>query len=166
MDPFTPSIRVNNAAIEPLQNVVATHFLVTALFSMRTVSLASSKSCRSVDSDPWCKLALTLHQCGSCPRHTAHYQIHIIQWDPVPNKQLNSKTTMGVSRISFVWVFLGIPPLCPLRPLRPDLRWGGSYDGRYHCLSSLLQIQTDNEALYTPMIPTPHRNVQFRIEEF
>ena len=34
------------------------HSGVTLLFSMRVVSLALSESCRSIDTDPWCKRAL------------------------------------------------------------------------------------------------------------
>ena len=44
--------------VESLQIGGATHFQATPLFSMRTVSLASSQSCRSVDSDAWCKQTL------------------------------------------------------------------------------------------------------------
>ena len=35
------------------------HSVVTPLFSMRTGSLVSSQTCRSVDADAWCKRALT-----------------------------------------------------------------------------------------------------------
>ena len=41
-----------------LQNGFAINFQVTLLFSMRTESLASSQSGRSVDADAWCKQAL------------------------------------------------------------------------------------------------------------
>ena len=41
-----------------LQIGVITHFQVTPLFSMRTVSLVSSQSCRSVDAHAWCKRVL------------------------------------------------------------------------------------------------------------
>ena len=41
--------------IESLQNEVAIRFWVTPVFSMRTVSLASSHSCCSGDADVWCK---------------------------------------------------------------------------------------------------------------
>ena len=34
------------------------HCTVTLLFTMRTESLASSQSCRSVDTDVWCKWGL------------------------------------------------------------------------------------------------------------
>ena len=34
----------------------------TPLFSMRTISLVSSQSCRSNDADAWCKRALTADQ--------------------------------------------------------------------------------------------------------
>ena len=30
-------------------------------FSMRTASLSSSQSCRSIDTDVWCKQALVVH---------------------------------------------------------------------------------------------------------
>ena len=39
---------------------VAIHFQAAQLFSMRTVLLASSQSCRSVDADFWCKRTLRL----------------------------------------------------------------------------------------------------------
>ena len=65
---FIPSISVNTAmtlailfslkTMESLQNGFATHFQVTPLISMRTESLASSQSGRSVDADAWCKRAL------------------------------------------------------------------------------------------------------------
>ena len=41
--------------VESLHNGVATNFQMTPLFSIRKVSLVSSQSCRSVDSDAWCK---------------------------------------------------------------------------------------------------------------
>ena len=44
--------------MEPLQNGVATYFQVTLLFSMKTVSLASSQWCRRVEADTWCEQAL------------------------------------------------------------------------------------------------------------
>ena len=44
--------------MELLQNADATHFQATLLFSMGTVSPASSQSCRSIDADAWCKWAL------------------------------------------------------------------------------------------------------------
>ena len=53
-----PAILFSLKTMESLQNGVATHFRVTLLFSMRTVSLASSGSCGSVDSDARCKQAL------------------------------------------------------------------------------------------------------------
>ena len=43
-----------------LQNGVATHFQASPLISMRAESQASSQSGRSVDTDTWCKRALTL----------------------------------------------------------------------------------------------------------
>ena len=44
--------------MESLQVRVATHFRAILLFSMRTVSLASTQSCRSFDADSWCTRAL------------------------------------------------------------------------------------------------------------
>ena len=41
------------------QNGLQLHSEATPLFSMKTGSLASSQSCRSVDTDAWCKRALT-----------------------------------------------------------------------------------------------------------
>ena len=41
--------------VESLQIWVTTHFRVTLLFSKRTVLLASSQSCRSVDAEAWCR---------------------------------------------------------------------------------------------------------------
>ena len=41
--------------MESLKNEVATHFRATPLFSMRTISLGSSKHCRRVDAEAWCK---------------------------------------------------------------------------------------------------------------
>ena len=63
---FTLSVNVNvnaartldelfNTPDKSFQITVATHFGVTQSFSMRTESLASSQSCRSVDADVWCK---------------------------------------------------------------------------------------------------------------
>ena len=43
-----------------LHNGVATNFQVTALYSMKTESLASSQSCCSIDTDAWYKQALEL----------------------------------------------------------------------------------------------------------
>ena len=68
MGPFTPS---DNSAMmlvilfllktmESLQNVVAIHFWVIPLFSMKTEFLASSQSCRSIDADAWYKGGLNL----------------------------------------------------------------------------------------------------------
>ena len=45
--------------MESLQNGIETNFKGTPLFSMRTESLASLKSCCSIDVDAWCKRALT-----------------------------------------------------------------------------------------------------------
>ena len=44
--------------IKSLENALQPHSGVTPLFSMRTVSLASSQSCRSVDADAWYKRGL------------------------------------------------------------------------------------------------------------
>ena len=49
---MTLAIPFSWISMESLQIVVATHFL-------RTVSLASLQSCRSVNTDDWCKRALT-----------------------------------------------------------------------------------------------------------
>ena len=46
--------------MELLQNGVTTHFRVAPLFSKRTVSLALSQSCCSVDTEAWCKRVLML----------------------------------------------------------------------------------------------------------
>ena len=68
--PFTPSVCINAVmtlailfslkTMDSLQIGVATHLQVTPLFSMRTELLASSKSCRSIDPEAWCKRALTV----------------------------------------------------------------------------------------------------------
>ena len=52
--------------MESLQNGVATHFGVTALFSFRPVLLASSQHCPNIDADAQCKRALTLVPSGMC----------------------------------------------------------------------------------------------------
>ena len=44
--------------MELLENGLRHRSGVTPLFSMRTVLLASSRSCHSVDADAWCKQAL------------------------------------------------------------------------------------------------------------
>ena len=56
---ITLAILLRLKTMESLQNGVAIHFRVTPLFSMRTVSLASSQSCCSIDNDAWSKGALT-----------------------------------------------------------------------------------------------------------
>ena len=64
--PFTPNGNVTAAMMLVIlienngvaQNGVVTHFRMTSLFSVRTVLLASSQSCRSIDTDAWCKWAL------------------------------------------------------------------------------------------------------------
>ena len=50
---------VSLITMELCKNGVATHFKVTPLISMRTVSLALMQSCRGVDADAWCKRALS-----------------------------------------------------------------------------------------------------------
>ena len=45
-------------SVESLENGLQSHFEVTPLFSMRTESLTSLQSCRSVDADAWCKWAI------------------------------------------------------------------------------------------------------------
>ena len=50
--------RCDNSAMT-LQNGFATHFQASPLISMRTESLASSQSGRSIDADASCKRALT-----------------------------------------------------------------------------------------------------------
>ena len=52
-------VLVSLKTMQLLQNGVASHFRATPLFSMRTVSLASSQLCRSVYAGAWCKLVLT-----------------------------------------------------------------------------------------------------------
>ena len=52
------SILFSLKTMESLQNEIVTHFSATPLFSIRTVTLASSQSCRSVDANAWCKWAL------------------------------------------------------------------------------------------------------------
>ena len=49
---------LDNSPIESLQKGIVTHFQASPLISMRTVSLASSQSCCSVDVGAWCKGAL------------------------------------------------------------------------------------------------------------
>ena len=66
--PFAPGTRVNTATailfslktMELLENRLKSHSNATPLFSMTVVSLASSQDCRSVDSDAWCKQAITM----------------------------------------------------------------------------------------------------------
>ena len=45
--------------MKSLENGLQPHSGASPLFSMRTESLVSSQSCRSVDPDTWCKQALT-----------------------------------------------------------------------------------------------------------
>ena len=54
------AISLSLKTMESLQIGVATHSGVTPLFSMRTVSLASSQHCRCVDADAQSKWALTV----------------------------------------------------------------------------------------------------------
>ena len=51
------SVPNENNGVDP--ECVAIHFWATVLFSMRTESLALSQNCCSIDSDSWCKWALT-----------------------------------------------------------------------------------------------------------
>ena len=48
--------------MELLENWLQPHSGVTPLFSLRTVSLASSQSCWSVDTDAWYKWGLELRE--------------------------------------------------------------------------------------------------------
>ena len=56
--------RCDNSAMT-LQNGFATHFQASLLISMRTESVASSQSSRSIDADAWCKRALRNTWCVS-----------------------------------------------------------------------------------------------------
>ena len=56
---MTLGILFSLKTMESLQIGVATNFQETALFSMKTVLLVSSQSCRNIDSDAWCKRVLT-----------------------------------------------------------------------------------------------------------
>ena len=47
---------------------------VTTLFSMRTVSLASSQICYSVDADIWCKRALKVNILGEETPNGIHFR--------------------------------------------------------------------------------------------
>ena len=84
------------------QNGLQAHSVTTPLFLMRTVSLASSQSCRSVDTDAWCKRALTLNSPGllrlmvfakhkpkwpSVPHRNAPWDPNLLN-KPLPNKNL------------------------------------------------------------------------------
>ena len=55
---MTLEILFSLKTVESLENRLQTNSGATPLFSMRTVLLASSQSCRSVDADAWCKQAL------------------------------------------------------------------------------------------------------------
>ena len=57
---ITLAILFSLKTVESLENRLQTHFGATPLFSMRTVLLSSSQSCRSVDADAWCKWALSV----------------------------------------------------------------------------------------------------------
>ena len=50
--------RVSASTMESLKNGLQSHSGVPPFFSMRTLSLASSQNCCSVDFDAWCKRAL------------------------------------------------------------------------------------------------------------
>ena len=54
---MTLAISLSLKTMQSLQNGVATHFRVTPLYSVRTESLLSLQSCRSVDADARCKRA-------------------------------------------------------------------------------------------------------------
>ena len=86
--------------MESLQIGAATHFRVTPLISMRTVLLASLQSCGSVDSDAWCKPALS--QCRlpcvtcsefkyTCNLHTGYMWIKKVRFEWI-DEQIESKT--------------------------------------------------------------------------
>ena len=55
---MTLEILFSLKTMESLKNGLQPQSEVTPLFSMRTALLVSSKSCCSVDADPWCKWAL------------------------------------------------------------------------------------------------------------
>ena len=55
---MTLAILFSLKAKEWLQNGVVTHFVVTALFLIRPVSIVSSQHCRSIPADAQCKRAL------------------------------------------------------------------------------------------------------------
>ena len=58
-DAVTLAILFSLKTMESPQIGVATHFQATLLFSIRIVLLVSSQNCRNIDSDAWCKRALT-----------------------------------------------------------------------------------------------------------
>ena len=60
--------RCDNSAMM-LQNGFATHFQASPLISMRTESLASSQSGRSVDADAWCKRSV----------HTVYVSVQMVR---------------------------------------------------------------------------------------
>ena len=57
-DNFVMTIETVLKTMELLENRLQPDSGVTPLFSMRTVSLALSQSCSSIDADAWCKRAL------------------------------------------------------------------------------------------------------------
>ena len=54
--------------MESLENGLQLHSGATPLFSMRTILLASSQSCRSIHTDAWCKGALNVNTITCCHR--------------------------------------------------------------------------------------------------
>ena len=52
----------NGLQLKNYTNIGQNLNLMTPLFSVRTVSLALSQSCRSVDTDAWCKRALNINR--------------------------------------------------------------------------------------------------------
>ena len=50
--------------VELLENGLQPHSGAIALFLMRTTSLASSQSCRSIDADAWYKRGLKVPRCS------------------------------------------------------------------------------------------------------
>ena len=57
---MTLAILFSLKTMELLKNGIATHFQVTTLFSMRTESLVSLPSCKSIDAVAWYKRVLRI----------------------------------------------------------------------------------------------------------
>ena len=74
--------------MESLKNGLQPHSGATPLFFMRTVLLASSQTCHSIDADAWCKRALMV--CSHCPTK-------------IP---MQRPTKMGC--IEFIIIFVGV----------------------------------------------------------